>query len=272
MDRIDLKILNLLQQRIKLSTRIGQVKRRHGAAIYVPHREAELRARIVDLSRGKLPPQAVDAIYREIMSNSRAVQGEAPFGILKSGADEIMLSARWHFGACDQFVLKKNWAELASGIKSGALTVALLTAEALAGILKKPSLRKQFPERFNIVGDFSPTLDPTVTLARRILIVTARNQGVSCMVDRALILIECKSTLNAVKKLANSMPGRSLVNQAIPLPGRPVQGMGAALVSLTLSRRMEMERLANHLMTTGQSMGIMISLLGAYQGTENYGG
>ncbi len=38
-DRIDLKMLQLLQQRIKLSGQIGRMKRRHGAVIYVPERE-----------------------------------------------------------------------------------------------------------------------------------------------------------------------------------------------------------------------------------------
>ena len=41
-DRIDLKILKLLQQRTKLSGQIGKMKRRHGAVIYVPEREREL--------------------------------------------------------------------------------------------------------------------------------------------------------------------------------------------------------------------------------------
>ena len=71
-DRIDLKMLQLLQQRTKLSGQIGRMKRRHGAVIYVPERERELLARAVRLSRGKLTAKAVTSIFREILSSSRA--------------------------------------------------------------------------------------------------------------------------------------------------------------------------------------------------------
>src|SRR5260221_14416347 len=77
-DRTDLKILRLLQQRTKLSQRIGAMKRRHRADIYVPEREREPLARVSRLSRGKLPPAAAAAIYREILSSSGAPQGPAP--------------------------------------------------------------------------------------------------------------------------------------------------------------------------------------------------
>src|SRR5271156_1525293 len=80
-DRIDLKILQLLQQRTKLSGQIGETKRRHREVIYVPERERELLARVVRLSRGKLPSRAVTAIYREILSGSRAAQGQAAIGL-----------------------------------------------------------------------------------------------------------------------------------------------------------------------------------------------
>ncbi len=75
-DRIDLKMLRLLQQRTKLSGQIGQMKRRHGGVIYVPERERELVARLTRLSKGQPPARAVAALYREIMSSSRAAQGQ----------------------------------------------------------------------------------------------------------------------------------------------------------------------------------------------------
>jgi chorismate mutase len=75
-DRIDLKMLQLLQQRTKLSGRIGRMKRRHGAVIYVPERERELLTRLIHLSKGTPPPRAVAALYREILR--RAVFVSAP--------------------------------------------------------------------------------------------------------------------------------------------------------------------------------------------------
>jgi len=271
-DQIDLKILKLLQQRIKLSARIGQVKRRHGAPVYVPQRENELRARVVGLSQGKLPPQSVDAIFREIMSNSRAAQGQAPIGLLRGGAEAIPLSARWHFGSCDEFVSKKSWAELAAGLESGALAVALLTGADLAVALKTTAARKRFLARFNVVGDISPTLEMKVPLARRILIVTPRSQGVACKADRIIILIECKSTQDTVKKLVKSMSDRSIHAEELTVQGQSAQTASAALVRLTLPRPVDTTLSTERLIAVGKSAGLQISLLGVYSGTENYGG
>ena len=272
MDQIDLKILKLLQQRIKLSTRIGQVKRRHGAAIYVPQRERELRARIAKLSQGKLNPKAVDAIFREILSDSRAAQGQAPIGLLHYGAEEIIPSARWHFGACDEFVQKKSWAELSAGLAGGELTLALLSGEDLAIALKTSKARRDFLSRFLITGDFSPTLEANVPLVRRILIVTPRHQGVSATANRLLILIECKSTLDTVKKLVNSMSDQSLHAEELLLRGPAARNATAAIVRLTFPSAIDAAGPIERLVLVGKAAGLQISLLGAYPGNENYGG
>jgi len=243
------------------------VKRRHGAAIYVPQREGELRARITKQSRGKLPPQALDAIYREIMSNSRAVQGQAPLGLLRASAKAVMAPARWHFGACDKFVSKKTWSELATGIKAGSLTLGLLTGEDLGAILKSSKSRQHFLSDFEIRCDFTRGLEIDVPLAERILVVMPRNQGVMGAVNQALILIECKSTLNAVKKLANSMSYRSLCAEELTL-----RKSSSLLVRLTLPQRMDAGRLSERLLAAGKSLGMQITTLGVYPGTANYGG
>src|SRR5271156_3807924 len=114
-DRIDLKMLRLLQQRTKLSGQIGQMKRRHGAVIYVPERERELVARLTRLSKGVPQPRAVAALYREIMSSSRAAQGQAPIGLLRASASHVLPASRACFGACDQFSPQKTWTELVKG-------------------------------------------------------------------------------------------------------------------------------------------------------------
>src|SRR5271156_5519032 len=108
-DRIDLKMLQLLQQRTKLSGQIGKMKRRHGAVIYVPEREREVVARLVRLSKGRPSARAVAALYREILSSSRAAQGQAPIGLLRASASVVLPASRACFGACDQFSTRRTW-------------------------------------------------------------------------------------------------------------------------------------------------------------------
>ena len=273
MDQIDLKILRLLQQRTKLSGRIGQTKRRHGAVVYVPDREAELLAHVRRLSRGKISPRAVTAIYREILSGSRASQGQAPIGLLQASADAILLPARWCFGACDDFLAKKTWNELVRGLKSGALALALLTGKDLVQMLQEPRMRGQFFGEFAAVGDFSSAPESKITLARRIFIVTPRGKGAATEANRLLILIECKSTVNAVKSLLNCMPDRSIRAEQLTPHTKPVHGKAAlGLAYLSLANTADGIRVTSQLLAARQSTGLSMSILGVYPSTEEYGG
>lgn len=272
MDRIDLKILQLLQQRTKLSVEIGKTKHRHKAAIYVPERERELLARVTQQSKGKLSARAVTAIYREILSSSRAVQDQAPIGLLASSVEDITPAARWCFGACDEFSPKKNWRDLASGLKKGTLALALLTGSDLAKVLAVAKTEKEFEQNFTVVGDFSPTLHGKVALAQRVFIVMQGGKGAACKANRFLILMECKSTVNAVKRLAISMPDRFLHAEQLPLRAPSARGMGSALVRLTLAAPLDGIDATRYLLAAGKSAGFPVSILGIYPGTENYGG
>jgi len=270
-DRIDLKMLQLLQQRIKLSGQIGKMKRRHGAVIYVPERERELVARLSRVSKGQPSQRAVAAIYREVLSSSRAAQGQAPIGVLQKSAAVVLPASRAGFGACDQFSLKKTWTDVVKGLDTGALSLALVTGEDLAGALRTDQARKKFFFGLTTVGDFPPLLEPKAPLKRRIFIVTPRGNGAPGQASEALILIECKFTANAIKSLLRSMPDFSL--QAESLTVHPAQrGIAVALARLSLAESVDGLSLTSHLLKAGQTADLSVSILGIYPGTEDHGG
>jgi chorismate mutase len=272
-DQIDLKMLQLLQQRIKLSGQIGKMKRRHGAVIYVPERERELVARLTRLSKGRPSPQAVAALYREIMSSSRSAQGQAPIGLLPASASHVLPASLASFGACDQFSPRKTWAELVKGLDTGELSLALLTGEDLVKALQTQRHRDDFSCRLTVVGDFSPPFDTKLPLARRIFIVTPRGKGAAMEANRILILIECKSTANAIKSLLRSMPDFSIHAEHLSQPPTPArQGLAVALARLTLARPVDGIHATSHLLAACKTAGIPVSILGIYPGTEDYGG
>src|SRR4029453_8155709 len=77
---IDNQILHLLNQRAEAALQIGAPKRGQEAPSYAPEREAEVLMRLADASRGPLPAEAVTAVWREILSASRAPQAPPPLG------------------------------------------------------------------------------------------------------------------------------------------------------------------------------------------------
>jgi len=265
-DQIDQRLLRLLQQRTRLSGEIGRTKRRHGADIYVPDRERELLARMAQRADGKLPAGAVGAIFREILSSSRAAQGQAPIGVVdrygrggkarqvrhwqRDDVASILRAARCHFGASDRFVTVPDWRELARRLRSGRLAIGLLTFDDLIVALLDP-----YAGGLNVIGDFLPS-DGRPGLASLIFVVQpAKPAQVG---NRALILIECKPTANAVKSRVTAMPRAPKLVELAPLPGRAK----ACLAALTFAQPVTREVLA----------GLGGTLLGIYPASESYGG
>lgn len=73
-DAIDQQLLALLNQRAGLSKEVGEIKSRTTGNIFQPAREKELLETLVRINQGPLPDAHLQAIWREILSSSRALQ------------------------------------------------------------------------------------------------------------------------------------------------------------------------------------------------------
>jgi chorismate mutase / prephenate dehydratase len=73
-DKLDLQILKLINERAGLAAKIGKVKTDNNDTVFSPAREEEVIANVLAANTGPLPEVTVRAIYREIISGSRALQ------------------------------------------------------------------------------------------------------------------------------------------------------------------------------------------------------
>jgi chorismate mutase/prephenate dehydratase len=73
-DRVDKELVTLLNRRAELSLQIGQVKQKQGMEVWSPAREDEVVARALAASRGPMPPETLQLIFRELLSSSRSLQ------------------------------------------------------------------------------------------------------------------------------------------------------------------------------------------------------
>ncbi len=73
-DALDRDLLKLLNERARVAQEIGVIKSRESLPIYSPDREMKLLRGLVERSEGPLRPEAIRAIYREIMSAALAVE------------------------------------------------------------------------------------------------------------------------------------------------------------------------------------------------------
>jgi len=73
-DALDAKIIGLLNDRAAITLAIGREKIKNKKPIYVPDREQQILARLKALNKGPIQNEAIEAIYREIMSAALALE------------------------------------------------------------------------------------------------------------------------------------------------------------------------------------------------------
>src|SRR3989475_11726419 len=73
-DRLDAKIVKLLNERTQHVLEIGAIKLKAGEEIYAPHRELAVLQRLGRLNPGPITNESLRAIYREVMSSALSLQ------------------------------------------------------------------------------------------------------------------------------------------------------------------------------------------------------
>src|SRR5215469_6713369 len=76
-DKLDLQILKLVNERASVASEIGKFKNEHGEEVFSPAREEEVLKNVLesqDKIKGVLDHDTIRAIFRELMSGSRALQ------------------------------------------------------------------------------------------------------------------------------------------------------------------------------------------------------
>ena len=103
-DAMDERIVELLNERAKLVVQIGQLKQQNNLPIYAPDRERAVLEKIRQLNKGPLPNRCLEAVWRELMSGSFALEKPLRIGFLgPEGTFSHMASVR-KFGSSVEYV------------------------------------------------------------------------------------------------------------------------------------------------------------------------
>jgi len=73
-DAVDLRILELLNERTKIVEEIGRIKQEIGMPIYEPKREDDVFRNVMTDNGGPLPPEAVKRLFERIIDEMRTLQ------------------------------------------------------------------------------------------------------------------------------------------------------------------------------------------------------
>ncbi|MEX2316822.1 MAG: prephenate dehydratase [Pirellulales bacterium] len=104
MDRVDDELLAAMNRRAALAQRIGERKQSEAQPVHDPVREAEVLDRVVAANSGPLANDAVRAVFRELVSGTRAVQASTRVAYLGPEFTFSHLAAIERFGQSAELV------------------------------------------------------------------------------------------------------------------------------------------------------------------------
>jgi chorismate mutase / prephenate dehydratase len=102
-DELDRRLIDVLSERARIVVEIGSTKRASGTPIYAPHREKQVIEQALASNPGPLLPRTIEAIYRELMSGSFALELPLRVGYLGPPGSFSHLAAVRHFGSSVEF-------------------------------------------------------------------------------------------------------------------------------------------------------------------------
>ena len=129
-DAVDAQLLERLSRRAQLSLAVGQAKAKAGnARVYDPVREAQLLARLAERNPGPLAASHIEAIWREIMSASRALQKPSSVAYLGPEGTFSHFAAAGALGSSSHFVPCRDFDEIFHKVGTGECEMGFIPLE-----------------------------------------------------------------------------------------------------------------------------------------------
>ena len=111
-DRLDARIVRLLNERTRHVLAIGDIKLAAGEEVYAPHRERAVLERICKLNQGPMTGDQIRAVYREIMSSALALEKTMTIAYFGPEATFTHQAAIQRFGSSLKYSPQKTIADV----------------------------------------------------------------------------------------------------------------------------------------------------------------
>ena len=169
-DQLDKKIIGLLNLRAKITLGIAKLKNRTGKSAYSPDREREVLNKISAINQGPLDSDALEAIYREIMSCSLSLESSLKIAYLGPQATFTHLAALKRFGSQVEYLACNSITDIFLEVERGHADYGVVPIEN------------------SIEGAVSHTLDmfmdSDLKICSQIILDVAHNLLANCPLDK----------------------------------------------------------------------------------------
>jgi chorismate mutase/prephenate dehydratase len=128
-DRIDEKLVALINQRLEFALDVGKAKAEKGIEVLDTSREVMVLQRIADLNKGPVSRGAIQQIFKQIMAASRELQTFHRVCYFGPEATFTHLAALSHFGHGVSFIPKMNIREVFAEVERGGCHFGVVPVE-----------------------------------------------------------------------------------------------------------------------------------------------
>jgi chorismate mutase / prephenate dehydratase len=211
----DRKIVKLLNERARLSRAIGRIKAEQGMAVYDPAREAAIYDGLAAVNESDLPQSALLAIYREILSASRAMQAPVTAACLGPEASFSHLAARSHFGESTQISFQKTIYQVFDAVERGRADWGVVPVEnSLEGAVNL-TLDRLISTPLKIRGEI------LLRIGYCLLSAGCDPDGIRKVYSHPQALAQCQNWLRVNLPQAELVEMESTAAAAAAIPGKP---------------------------------------------------
>lgn len=235
-DAIDTEILRLLNERMQCALRVGAIKREHGLPYFDPSRERaiyeRLRARNEEnFPDSKLPPLAITAIYREIISACRNAEHPVRVAFLGPSGTNTQEAAVQFFGSAFTPIPCGNPDEVCNTVIRG------LTGDHEHGadygvVAIENSIHGLVSPTLDLLADSPLTICAEIqVMIHHCLLSNSELGSITAVYSHEQALAQCRSWLS------NNLPGAKLVPVTSTARGAELAfaERGAAAISSALA-------------------------------------
>jgi len=128
-DALDEKIVALLNERARVVVEIGKFKQQNNSPIYAPDREKTVLQKVRKLNGGPLPDRCLEAVYRELMSGSFALEKPLRIGFLGPAGSFSHSASMLKFGGSVEYVPLSDISGVFEEVVRGHIDYGLVPVE-----------------------------------------------------------------------------------------------------------------------------------------------
>lgn len=203
-DAVDRQLVDLINQRAKYVVEVGNLKRGTNVPIYAPHREAAVLRKIQSFNDGPIHDRTLEAVYRELMSGSFALEQPLRIGYLGPVGTFSHLAATKQFGSSVAFEDLRQIEGVFEEVTRGHVDYGLVPIENSTGggINETLDAFLTYHDQLNIYGEVQLAIHFS-------LLSNGKPENIKRIYSKSEAFAQCRNWLSTQYPNAQRIPAES---------------------------------------------------------------